>query len=96
MVNEVLSVTFHDVPEDSRCPTDVVCVWAGNAAVLLSAALGRTPDIPFTLNTTIAPRDTVFGPYRIYLLALDPQPVSYRPVGRDEYLLTLRVATLPD
>ena len=96
MANEILSVTFHDVPEDSRCPTDVVCVWAGNAAVRLSAALGDGPDIPFTLNTMTVPRDTVFGPFRIFLLALEPEPVSYRPVGRDEYLLTLRFAALPD
>ena len=28
-------VTFEAVPEDSRCPTDAVCVWAGNARVSL-------------------------------------------------------------
>lgn len=28
-------VTFEAVPEDSRCPIDAVCVWAGNARVSL-------------------------------------------------------------
>src|SRR5687768_17789148 len=28
-----ITVSFVGVPEDSRCPTDVQCVWAGNGAV---------------------------------------------------------------
>ena len=95
-VNDLLVLTFSGVPQDSRCPADAMCVWAGNAEVQLSASLGRGVAIPFTLNTTLPPRDTVFGPYRIALVDLSPVPLSGGPIGLDEYLVTLRVSILPD
>lgn len=36
--SESLSITFLDVLEDSRCPSDVVCIWAGNAEVELEVS----------------------------------------------------------
>lgn len=35
VVFEESSITFLDVLEDSRCPSDVTCVWAGQAKVLV-------------------------------------------------------------
>lgn len=36
VVFEDTSVTFSKVIEDSRCPIDVICVWAGQAKVLIT------------------------------------------------------------
>lgn len=34
VIFEETSITFSKVVEDSRCPSDVTCVWAGQAKVL--------------------------------------------------------------
>ena len=36
-----LRIKFAAVENDSRCPSDVTCVWAGNAAVQLQLSAGR-------------------------------------------------------
>jgi hypothetical protein len=33
---EQFTITFSNVVEDSRCPSDVTCVWAGQAKVLIT------------------------------------------------------------
>ena len=43
-------ITFMNVGEDSRCPKDVTCVWAGNATVRLWVTNGRSSK-SLTLNT---------------------------------------------
>ncbi|MBT0607246.1 hypothetical protein [Aequorivita echinoideorum] len=38
------SITFNEVTEDSRCPTNVQCVWAGRAKVSVTIAeSGKAP-----------------------------------------------------
>src|ERR1041384_6590460 len=45
-----LTLRFVTVPEDSRCPSDVTCVWAGNARVELLVTNGRRTK-SMTLNS---------------------------------------------
>jgi len=86
-----LHLLFREVPQDSRCPTDVQCVWAGNGMVRLEVALGESPDTPRDLNTTLDPTSTVVGGYRITLLRLLPDPVSTSQIPQDAYRAQLRV-----
>ncbi|HXO77600.1 MAG TPA: hypothetical protein VN824_20245, partial [Puia sp.] len=37
-----ISIALLSVPDDSRCPEDVECIWEGNARVVLS--LRKLPD----------------------------------------------------
>src|SRR5262245_42353617 len=46
-----VSVSFALVDGDSRCPTDVTCVWAGNAVTVLGVRSGSGPTTPYRLNT---------------------------------------------
>lgn len=39
-----ITVTFVEVLEDSRCPADAVCVWAGQVKVLLEVAMEPKPS----------------------------------------------------
>ena len=85
-----LSLKFENVTEDSRCPTDVQCVWEGNATMVFSAdSSGRTR--PFELRTAgTPPPASVFGRL-VEFRGLRPRPTSSsRPVPRD-YVVTLRV-----
>lgn len=94
--DSTIAVTFHSVTQDSRCPADVVCVWAGDAELLFSVAVGRGMAVPFTLHTTLAPRDTTIGPYRLHLTRVEPYPRSNVRIDPSQYRATLRVAMLPD
>lgn len=92
-VNNV-SLLFAGVPEDSRCPVDVTCVWAGNAKVELGIGpfVGtRGMTVPVELNTTGGPHAGEAWGLRVVLVALRPDPVSTERIGPDDYVVELRV-----
>jgi hypothetical protein len=84
------SIEFLSVPADSRCPSDVTCVWAGDAAIRLRIGhpsfSGDT-----TLHTTTTPRATTIGGVRIEVVGLRPTPVSNLPIDPKAYRVTLRL-----
>jgi hypothetical protein len=90
-VDALLRVGFMSVPSDSRCPTSVVCVWAGDGAAEISYGLGDGPSFPDTLHTTLDPKSVDFGAYRLTLLALTPYPSTTRPIPARDYRARLRV-----
>jgi hypothetical protein len=91
VVDGIFRIGFDDLTEDSRCPADVVCVWQGNAAVILGLTLGSGPTVPATVNTGVEPHSAVHGSYRVNLVGVMPAPVSTSPIDRDDYQAILRV-----
>jgi hypothetical protein len=87
-------ITFAGVPRDSRCPSDVVCVWAGNAVadVGVGPAFGKGPTIQLLLNTTVGERTGEAWGLRIELLDLLPVPVSTHSTRPEDYVLRLSVS----
>jgi hypothetical protein len=88
--NAQLSITFRAVSEDSRCPSDVVCVWEGNGRVRLEIRL-RGSRQTLALNTTTQPREVPVGSYRLRLDELAPLPKASRPIPPAEYVATLEL-----
>lgn len=91
----VVRLNFGDVLEDSRCPKDVTCVWAGNATVLVGIAAGSGPTHALELNTTLEPHSRDRLGVRVTLLAVTPEPESDRSIPDEEYRVRLRVEPLP-
>ncbi len=91
LVDGVFGVQFTDVSGDSRCATDVVCVWQGNAGIVIGLTVGDGPTHPFTLNTGIEPHFAVHGGYRVRLLEVRPEPVSTSPIQLRDYRVKLRI-----
>jgi hypothetical protein len=62
---------------ESRCPSDVVCIQAGDAAVVLelSGAGGERTD---TLYLRRQPHGVTYGAYRFDLADVQPYPISTR------------------
>ena len=75
-------VEFVAVLEDSRCPEDVVCVWAGQAKVkvLISEAGGDFEEKEIVLGPKMKNILTETGSLR--LKALNLSPPNYSFVGR--------------
>ena len=75
---------------DSRCPSDVVCVTAGDAAIILELGGWGDPRTD-TLFLARSPRSARYGAFRFEAVELVPYPVSQGP--RSPKTLTLRVLT---
>ena len=84
-----VTVRFRSVAEDSRCPSDVQCVWAGNAVVKISLSSGEGPNSESALNTTLEPKATQYGGYTIRLVGVRPTPKSGTKIPATEYIATL-------
>jgi len=81
-----LTLAFKDVTEDSRCPEGAVCVWAGNARILLGVN-----QTAIALNTTLEPKQASYSSYVIQLLGLYPYPKVDRQIKKEEYIAALIV-----
>jgi hypothetical protein len=95
LVDGIFGVVFTEVAEDSRCALDVVCVWEGNAAVVLGLTMGTGPTVPFTLNTALEPHSAVHGPYRVTLIDVLPAPLSSSSIPPGSYRARLLVERNP-
>lgn len=90
----VVKIVFARVVEDSRCPTDVVCVWAGNAKVELGIRAGMGPTAPLQINTTLEPQAVDWNGIRVTLLELQPSPRAADPTQPDAYTVRIRVESI--
>ena len=91
-----LRLRFARVAEDSRCPVDVDCVWAGNAEVLVEAGgKGWKGKATLKLDTNESGQgasEARYGRYTLKLVSLSPQRRSDRKVAPGEYTATLLVS----
>jgi len=65
-----LDILFKEVVKDGRCPTDVNCIWAGDAALAI-----RIEDNLDTLHTTtvFGPDSLKVGPFMLKIRILQPR-----------------------
>lgn len=78
--NGKVTVKFVSVIEDSRCPANAKCVWAGNAKIKISVKSGRRAAKMFELNSTLSPKSITFDGYKIAFVELNPIPgIDKRP-----------------
>ena len=91
IAGEGLTVEFQAVPEDSRCPTGVQCVWAGNARVqVVLAKGGKAAGVE--LNTNLEPKSADYLEYNIELVSLAPYPTAKNPsIPQSQYRATFVV-----
>jgi hypothetical protein len=90
-----LRIRFEGVASDSRCPADVVCVWEGDAGVVLRIMAGGGAGETVEVHTALEPRDHSAAGYVISLETLAPEPMSGSSIPQAEYLATIRVSTAP-
>jgi hypothetical protein len=91
--NSIATICFDAVVTDSRCPTNVVCVWQGYAEVKLRLVQGGE-NISFKLATInlngALQNETTINGIRIKLLEVLPYPgnVGYNP---NDYKVKLQI-----
>jgi hypothetical protein len=82
LVPDNVTVTFTRMMDDSRCPVDVVCFWAGLAIIRVdvSARDRNTPlflPIPGQVRTPYRRNRLEAEGYYVTLLQLDPHPTRH-------------------
>lgn len=87
-----LLVGFVGVSAESRCPEDVQCIVAGDAALELWVRRPPSERVYFELHTDPSLGDSADAErYRVRLLDLAPRPRTDREIAPDDYRATLVV-----
>ena len=89
---EKLTLRFSSLFEDSRCPSSVTCVSAGNAAIILDVSRKKKKAVQAMLNTTLDPQGVEYRGFKIRMVALNPYPVIPGPKDPSEYEAILIVS----
>jgi hypothetical protein len=82
------------VDNESRCPSDVTCIWAGDATVVFTARIPGGPPALLAqqfVHTNVEPRSVDIAGYNIRLDSLKPYSVSGRTVEQKDYVAYLTV-----
>jgi hypothetical protein len=85
-----ITIKFIELTEDSRCPTDVNCVWAGIARIKVQLRKnGKTTEVELNTNDK---KTTVFHGYSVTLKDLQPRQSTTSRYGPAAYSATLTVS----
>ena len=86
-------IKFLSVVEDSRCPTDVNCIWAGNAKVKVLVSTSRNSR-EFEINTNLGPQGNQLDGWAINLVELTPSPTGKGAPSKGSYRAKFTVTRL--
>ena len=91
-------MTLGDVPSDSRCPTKVQCVWAGDAVAEIAVHPGcykegcKAASMLLSLHTNLEPKSGSGWGHKVTLLSITPYPDAPNPsFDRSRYVAWVRV-----
>ncbi len=83
-----LSITLDSIVEDSRCPSDVQCIWAGQVVVKLSLLNGMKSEL---VKSSLNQDPYLFDNYSIKIVSVEPIPKSGEAISAGEYKVTVHV-----
>jgi len=89
-----LKVKFVEVTDDSRCPTGVDCIWAGNAVVKVIITGYRAGSKTVQLNSNAGQKGDQLEGYAINLEGVTPYPKAGKPIGKTSYRASFSVRRL--
>ena len=87
-----LTIKFISVLDDSRCPVDTNCVWAGNAQVQIKIKKSKGEWKTYELNLNLEPKTITFNGYEIKLVDLAPKLRTNVRINRNGYTATFAVS----
>jgi hypothetical protein len=85
---QALAVEFVRVVEDSRCPKDTTCVWAGEVKVQVATRLGSAAPVEHEIKSG---ESATAGPFQVTVVNVQPEKLSTREIPAEEYRVTLKV-----
>lgn len=89
---------FVNVTEDSRCPADVQCIWAGQVSVEIEVVRVSTGEGLGNFALTLIggsenSQKATIGEYVIKLVSVEPYPISTQTIHLFDYVATLIISS---
>lgn len=91
-------LNFIELVQDSRCPSDVTCIWAGEVTVKVQLKQGGqvVGAADLTLTGDPAKASARLGDYQLTLLEVTPYPVSTQARQAADYQIKVQLDVLLD
>ncbi len=90
--SEDITVTFFNVTSDSRCPSDVTCIWQGQAGIEFGVQKGGVEStVSLSIGGDSIPEESIFDAYLIQLVDLSPYPISTKIIQPEDYTATIKI-----
>lgn len=86
---QALTVEFVRVVEDSRCPKDTTCVWAGEVKVEVATRVGSAAAVQ--QHEIKAGESAAVDAFQVMVVSVQPEKLSTREIPQEEYRVTLKV-----
>lgn len=88
-----VKVGFENVLEDSRCPSDVECVWAGQVKVQIGFFTDGKDSLKqvIILEGKALAEPWLLEGYSVKLISVEPYPISTKQIRLEDYKITLLV-----
>lgn len=90
-----IKVKFLNVFSDSRCPSDVTCIWEGEITIFVNIIKNNQNLGDFNLTSRGGQKDLAiksFDGHLIQLLKVDPYPTSGKKIPLSDYVSTFVVS----
>ncbi len=78
---------------DSRCPSDVTCIWAGQVSIGLALQMDGNNNLLTLVSSAGNSSAKSSGNYVVHLVKVDPYPTSKKHLQLSDYIITLKVTT---
>lgn len=92
---ENIDVKFLNVTADSRCPSDVTCIWQGEATVVVNVMKNNQDMGIFNLASGLGDKNataTIPGGYFLQLVKVEPYPTNGTKIQLDKYTTTFTLS----
>lgn len=86
-----LNITLNKITDDSRCPKDVNCVWAGKVDVEVKLSILNKTEVKTVSSNGSG---LVFENYRISIASVSPSKESQKNILPNEYRITFHIESL--
>ncbi len=89
-----IKIKFLNVTEDSRCPSDVTCIWQGDATILVNIIQNNQDRGNFILTSRAGEQDLAVqfsDAYSIHVVKVEPIPLSGKKISPLDYLVTFAI-----
>ncbi len=97
--SSAIRVNFVSVVEDSRCPPDAQCIWAGRVVIEVTIEADNGVAMTTQLSSDDEKKSVVVGDYRVHLrsVSTNPEHGSKTGKGKDEgYRAWFRFEKIPE
>lgn len=90
-----IDVKFLNVTDDSRCPSDVTCIWQGKTTVIVNVVKSGQNIGNFSLTSGLGDKNAtvkILDRYFLHITKIEPYPKSGTTISLSDYIATFELS----